>query len=369
MKQQTLENLSSLKLALSKYTKKAYFVGGYVRDTLLQKESDDIDIEVYDINPDDFTTLMQTIGAVGVGKSFFVYKYGNIDISLPRTEIKTGYGHTGFDVSYCNDEKIASKRRDFTINAMMKNIFTGEVFDFFGGINDLDNKILKVVDSSTFAEDSLRVLRGVRFASKFGFKIEKDSLYIMQNIPLDDLSNERVSKEFEMIFSTSYLEYAFYYLCKLNLIDKYFHKNITTKEFLLVCRLLIESKKYFNNEIYEYYFLYILKSVLNIDFSFITSNKYYKFLQKQPSLNFEITDKELLEISLDIPISLWLGALSQDIKNRALKYDIWDKTLDTRILAQDVIKDGFSKESIKSELLKRKLKFIDDKITLIKTME
>ena len=77
-----------IKELLSKHTKRAYFVGGFVRDYFLGINSFDIDIEIYDISEQDFEILMNKLGASGVGKSFFVYKYKNFDLSLPRTENK-----------------------------------------------------------------------------------------------------------------------------------------------------------------------------------------------------------------------------------------------------------------------------------------
>ena len=103
--------IENAKALLRPYTKRAYLVGGSVRDMCLNMPLHDLDIEVYDISPERFEALMCESGAVGVGKSFFVYKLGDIDFSLPRIERKSGVGHAAFDVEVCNDEKEASKRR------------------------------------------------------------------------------------------------------------------------------------------------------------------------------------------------------------------------------------------------------------------
>ena len=118
---------------LKPYTTRAYLVGGSVRDLCLDEPLHDLDIEVYDIAPEAFERLMNRMGAVGVGKSFFVYKLGDIDFSLPRVERKSGVGHAAFDVHVCQDENEASRRRDFSVNAMMLNIFNGDLLDFWGG--------------------------------------------------------------------------------------------------------------------------------------------------------------------------------------------------------------------------------------------
>ena len=103
-----------------------------MRDHFLGQASADVDVELYDVSPHRFEQIMQDFGAQGVGKSYFVYKYKNFDVSLPRTESKTGIGHKGFSVALATDEHEASRRRDFTINAMMINAISGKVLDFYG---------------------------------------------------------------------------------------------------------------------------------------------------------------------------------------------------------------------------------------------
>ena len=118
----------------------AYFVGGYVRDIICGTAGKDIDIEIHGISPD---ALKEILGGLGermeIGESFGIFglKGYSLDIAMPRTEINRGRGHKDFDVFV--DPNIgtykAAKRRDFTINAMMQNVLTGEIIDHFGGRN------------------------------------------------------------------------------------------------------------------------------------------------------------------------------------------------------------------------------------------
>src|ERR1700736_5764174 len=79
---------------------RALVVGGWVRDRLLGRESKDIDIEVFGVKADGLRALLEALGRVEtVGESFQVYKVGNIDVSLPRRESKSGHGHRGFEVT------------------------------------------------------------------------------------------------------------------------------------------------------------------------------------------------------------------------------------------------------------------------------
>jgi tRNA nucleotidyltransferase (CCA-adding enzyme) len=91
------------------------------------------------------------------------------------------------------------RRRDFTVNAISIDPLTGETFDPFGGIDDVRLKVLRVVDPVLFADDSLRVLRAVQFAARFGFAIEPDSALLMSTMDLSDLPAERVWGEFEKL--------------------------------------------------------------------------------------------------------------------------------------------------------------------------
>ncbi len=191
-------------------------VGGYVRDKLAGTgESKDIDIEVYHIN--DLDLLKQTLSSITsvyeVGRSFGVLKMSfdgyDFDISLPRTESKTGRGHRGFSVTLESDLdfKQAARRRDFTINAMGYDISKQKLLDPFGGADDLADKILRVVDVKHFAEDPLRVLRAVQFAARFELTMDASSLTLCQKMVaegmLDELPKERIFEELKKLLLQS----------------------------------------------------------------------------------------------------------------------------------------------------------------------
>lgn len=180
----------------------AYFVGGTVRDMLLGREVKDIDIEVFGLEQSALEEILATFGEVNlVGKAFGVYKVGDLDIALPRTETKTGDGHKGFDVTVNPFLPIADamRRRDFTINAIYKNILTGEIVDEFDGVIDLAHGAIRIVDRDTFLDDSLRVLRAAQFASRLGFKLDYEDGDFMRTVDLSDLPAERVWGEMEKL--------------------------------------------------------------------------------------------------------------------------------------------------------------------------
>ena len=181
---------------------RALIVGGWVRDRLLGLESKNIDIEVFGVPADRLRTLLESFGRVEeVGASFQVYKVGDIDISLPRRDSKSGRGHRGFAVSGDPSMSLeeAARRRDFTINAISWDPLTEEYLDPFHGREDLDRRLLRIVDPTTFPDDSLRVLRAVQFVARFELALDAATRELCRTIPLDDLPAERVWAEIEKL--------------------------------------------------------------------------------------------------------------------------------------------------------------------------
>src|SRR5690606_18979638 len=124
---------------------RTYFVGGTVRDELLGRSLKDVDVEVFGLTRVELEEVLSAFGKVSlVGKSFGVYKVGEVDVALPRREEKVGFGHKGFKVvpdGFMSVRK-AMVRRDFTMNAIYKDVLTGELVDYFGGLKDLDDKVI-----------------------------------------------------------------------------------------------------------------------------------------------------------------------------------------------------------------------------------
>jgi len=257
------KDLQDLSNFLFPFTKRVYLVGGCVRDALLGKSSKDFDLEVYDLDIKTFENIMQKLKAKAVGKSFFVYKWRDFDISLPRTETKIGDFHTSFDVKITDNEKIASKRRDFTINSIMLNIFTSQVLDFWDGIKDLKQKKLKHISDKSFIEDPLRVLRAMQFSTRFGFRVDKKTVNLCKKSEFNFLSKERIFIEFEKLFLANQLCYGLFYAIKLDIFQKILQIKIDKKDFFKICFLLRNAQ--IKNEIKKYLFLYVLWSVLLFD--------------------------------------------------------------------------------------------------------
>ena len=179
---------------------RAYFVGGHVRDRLRHRINPDIDMEVHGLSPKELESILDSLGQrISIGETFGIYnlKGYSLDIAMPRKETLRGRGHRDFDVfvgPFIGTEG-ASKRRDFTINALMEDILTGEIVDHYSGQADLNQGILRHVSGESFGEDPLRVLRGAQFAARFGFTIAPETMELCSHMDLTALPQERVMME------------------------------------------------------------------------------------------------------------------------------------------------------------------------------
>ena len=181
---------------------RAYYVGGFVRDRIMGRECKDIDIEVYGITPAELRGLLSELGEVydrGAAFGVLGLLHSDIDIAMPRTESRTGSRHRDFDVSVDPflEPARACLRRDFSINAMLMDVLSGEILDFYGGREDLKAGVIRCVNAQTFIEDALRVFRAAQFAARFGAEIEEETLALCKEMDVSTLSCERVLAETE----------------------------------------------------------------------------------------------------------------------------------------------------------------------------
>ncbi|HWN10767.1 MAG TPA: HD domain-containing protein [Pyrinomonadaceae bacterium] len=194
-------------IALSKAVRhaggRALLVGGCVRDVVMGQRPKDWDLEVYGIEPSRLRALLDQYGPVNVvGEAFTVYRLGNdLDVSIPRRERKAGRGHRAFVIEGDSSMTIeeATRRRDFTINAILQDPLSGELIDPFDGQGDIKRRLLRAVSADTFAEDSLRVLRAAQFAARFQFEIEAETIKLCEGMDLSDLPSERIWAEIEKL--------------------------------------------------------------------------------------------------------------------------------------------------------------------------
>ena len=187
---------------------RALLVGGCVRDALLGRESADIDCEVHGVEPDKLRALLGAFGEIDEsGRAYGIYtiRGAGIDVALPRTETRIGPGHKDFAVMVNPELSPAQAvlRRDFTVNAIMRDALTGEYVDPLGGMEDLARGVLRAVPGDGFEEDPLRVLRGAQFAARFHLTPDGETLLKMRRMPTDRLSAARVYAEMNKALLTA----------------------------------------------------------------------------------------------------------------------------------------------------------------------
>lgn len=189
-------------------------VGGAVRDSFEGHTNKDIDIEVHGTSIDALVSELKSHGYTvdEVGRQFGVLKVAkrgvvsDLDISVPRTENRTGAGHRSFSVDMDENMTVseAAQRRDFTFNAVMYDPSRKMLVDPTGGRDDYEHKVMRHV-SKKFAEDPLRVLRGFQFASRFNMSYAPETAELAQSLrgEYDTLSTERVQEEWGKFFTKS----------------------------------------------------------------------------------------------------------------------------------------------------------------------
>jgi tRNA nucleotidyltransferase/poly(A) polymerase len=175
----------------------AYLVGGAVRDELLGRESRDADFVVPGVDYEGLHAALEPHGKVeelevagrrvGVrlhprNRNLHLLAPAGIEFTPPRAERSTGPGRHDFEIVADPELSIEDDmgRRDFTVNAIARRLETGEIVDPFGGAADLKNGVLRTVRPRSFAEDPLRLVRGLRLVSQLGLEPDAETLQQMR---------------------------------------------------------------------------------------------------------------------------------------------------------------------------------------------
>ncbi len=222
----------------------AYLCGGCVRDILLGREPTDYDVstdatpnQVMRIFPETYAVGAQfgvvlvpipgdeveeardaAAGASAAGESEPVMtgagsKGGVIEVATFRSDVGYSDGRHPDEVRFSNDPREDVARRDFTINGLLMDPRSGELLDFVGGREDLEAGIVRTIGDprQRFAEDKLRMLRAVRFAARFGYRIDSSTFVAIQEMSaqIHQVSHERIRDELTKMLTEGQARPAF----------------------------------------------------------------------------------------------------------------------------------------------------------------
>lgn len=220
-----MEDIKNIANKINENGGRLYLVGGAVRDKLFNLEKNDEDYCVVGLDFRKFEELFPN--AIKRGKSFYVYDIDGREFAMARSEYKTGKKHTDFEIISNNNITIEQDlvRRDITINSIAEDVLTGEIIDPFNGISDFKNGVIKAT-SSNFKDDPLRAYRAARFASKFNFNVDENTIKMISELKSDlkYLSHERVFEEFRKAINSDYPVNFFEVLKKANVLDVHFEE-------------------------------------------------------------------------------------------------------------------------------------------------
>ncbi|MBQ8029200.1 MAG: CCA tRNA nucleotidyltransferase [Clostridia bacterium] len=183
----------------------AFVVGGFVRDCVMQRHCNDVDITT-NAFPEEIKECFSSFKTIDTG-----IKHGTVTVLIDEIPIEiTTYRSDGVysdnrhpeSISFCKSLKEDVSRRDFTINALAYSRKAG-IVDYFGGVKDIENKTIRAIGDpeKRFREDALRILRAIRFSSVLGFEIEektKCAIHQLKNL-ICNISVERIAVEMKRL--------------------------------------------------------------------------------------------------------------------------------------------------------------------------
>ncbi len=183
---------------------RALYVGGVVRDELLGIAPKDVDVEVHGLPLEKLESLLSRHGRVRlVGRRFGVLMLGGLGVewSVPRRD--SSGRHPVVDVRPDMSFREASRRRDLTMNAMLRDVLTGDLIDPWNGREDIEQRILRTPDPELFVQDPLRFYRVMQFAARFEMAPDDTLQKTCRVMDIGGVSRERIEEEFEKMWLLS----------------------------------------------------------------------------------------------------------------------------------------------------------------------
>jgi tRNA nucleotidyltransferase (CCA-adding enzyme) len=346
-----LEVALKLLKEITSHSYQAYIVGGFVRDYLLGIESNDIDITT-NATPKQIKEMFSDscLPNEDYGSVTVIMKGVRFEITTFRREIEYVNNRKPLEIQYIDDLYEDLLRRDFVINTLCMDE-DGKVLDYLGGQEDLKKHVIRTIGDARkkFTEDSLRILRAVRFATLFNFQLDKDIIEAIQDTKylLYHLSYYRKKEELDKIFASSNSKYGINLIkelglsdvlelnntskvvsttypigiwAQLNCLDKY-DFNKTEKDTIIKINELLDKEIFDNNNLYKYglYISTIVGEIKGIDTKLITEA--YNSLYIHNKTEIKIDPKEICEMLNSKP-GKYLKDILSDIENKIVNKEL-----------------------------------------------
>jgi poly(A) polymerase/tRNA nucleotidyltransferase (CCA-adding enzyme) len=339
--------------------KNLYYVGGVVRDSVLGLPSFDIDY-CYEGDAIEFSSHFDVIKTnPQFGTVRILYDGKEVDIASTREEVYPKAGHLPKVANIGCPLKEDLKRRDFTINAMAKNTVTGEIIDYFGGMDDIRSKTLRVLHDRSFIDDPTRIIRALKFSVRFGFELDEHTKQL-QNDYLDninyDMSYHRIKKELKETFNLNkpdslvrFVKQGIYKLLGNNILSISAQENICN---------LVNKIEYLVSEFNPNNPWLVYMGLFNLSNINLTSEE-KMIIENIPFSRVE-TDFEIYKLFTGLPVeTVLLYGLKYDL-DIALKYLRKLRYIKLEITGEDLKNLGINSGKIYKEIfnfvLERKLK-------------
>ena len=249
---------------------KVYIVGGGVRDLLMGKEIQELDLLITRHRIEEIIEKLKPYGKINlVGKSFavlkFHYKGEIIEIAIPRKEKKASRfssSHKNFIVDADPDLPIEEdlKRRDFTVNSMAIRLIDLKLIDPLGGREDLKRRILRMTNPEAFSDDPLRVLRAARFAAKLAFKIDAEIYEKSKPVSFTEIPRERILEELYKMHETRNPERGWEEFLPLTVLEKIFPELYTLSFWIQDGKFHPETDEFGNHTIWPHTVLTVMQA-------------------------------------------------------------------------------------------------------------
>jgi tRNA nucleotidyltransferase (CCA-adding enzyme) len=262
-------------------------------------------------------------------------------------------------VAPARDEREASRRRDFTVNALLYDPEEERILDYWGGLEDLRLRRLRCVDPATFVEDSLRVLRGMQFAARLGFRVEEGTCRLCRGIELSDLPGARIFGEFDKMFHGAWPHDGLYALESLGISERLWGTGLSRREFVAAARRMARWRAVAPELFVPYGFLTVYRQFSGVPMERILEaidapNRYRRALERLEKLPERLSPSFVAGLAFREGISRHPYRAVPELRHMAQELGVWERPFDPGVSPRELMEEGFEGRELGEELARRR---------------